>query len=156
MTLQRFVSDLEEGDVFVPVRYTLSSFVIREYCHGNAEDYPGVHGPTAQTGGVQVAAPTLSHIEKIRLYKHNCPGGQGPKARIHVEYFATHFAPIPAGTELITSGRVARRYLKRGRTYMEIHIEVRSALTDELYTRYVDTTILAYEKSDENPENANV
>ena len=156
MTLQRYVSDLEEGDVFVPVRYILSSFVIREYCHGNAEDYAGFHGPTAETGGVQVATPTLAHIEKIRLYKHNCPGGQGPKARSHVEFFSTQFAPIPAGTELITSGEVARRYTKRGRTYMEIRIEVRSALTDELYTRYVDTTILAYEKSDENPENAHV
>lgn len=149
MAIGRYTSDLAEGDVFEPVRYVLSDFVIREYCHGNEETWEGFHGPTVETSGVQVAAPTLAHIEKIRLFKKNCPGGPGPTARIHYEYSAKHFAAIPANTKLVTTGRVARRYVKRGRTYIEIHIEVRSAETDELFTRYVDTALVGYEKQKE-------
>lgn len=147
--LHRSTAELEEGDEFEPVRYVLSDFVIREYCHGNEESWEGFHGPAPETDGLQVAAPTLAHIEKIRLFKHNCPEGPGATARIHYEYFATHLAAIPANTELLTSGRVAKRYVKRGRTYLEIHVEVCNAESGELYTRYVDTALIGYQQQEE-------
>jgi hypothetical protein len=35
VALGRYVSDLEPGDVIGPVEYTMSRFVVREYCHAN-------------------------------------------------------------------------------------------------------------------------
>jgi hypothetical protein len=145
--LHRYVSDLETDDVFEPVVYVLSPFVIREYCHGVDEMFEGFHAPSADTGGAQMAIPTLTHIEKIRLLKKNCPDGPGPHARIHFEYDATHHAAIPAGTEIVASGRVVSRYLKRGRAYLDIEIEVRSSSTGELFTTYRDTSVLTYEQA---------
>ena len=33
MSTGRYVSDLDRGDVLGPVEYSLSPFVVREYCH---------------------------------------------------------------------------------------------------------------------------
>lgn len=143
--LDRYVSDLVAGDVFRPVTYVMSPFVIREYCHGVEESWEGFHAPWSGSGGVQVAAPTLAHIEKQRLLKLNCPGGPGPHARIHFEYHAVHHNAIPAGTELVTSGEVVDRYEKKGREYLCLSIEVKTVATDELMTSYQDRAILSYQ-----------
>jgi len=127
----------------------MSPFVIREYCHGVEETWEGFHSPSPESNGIQVAAPTLAHIEKIRLFKKNCPGGAGPSARIHFEYHARHYEAIPAGTVIETSGRVTDRKVKRGREYMHIEIEVRSQLTGQLLSSYRDIAILSYERKDE-------
>jgi len=143
MALHGYVSDLEEGDVLEPVEYVMTPFVIREYCHGVDEDWERFHAPGSD-GEPQVASPTLAHIEKIRLFKHNCPKGPGPSARIHLRYHARHHAPIPAGAALITSGYVSGRTVKRGRERIDIDLEVRDRSTGELYTSYRDTAILDF------------
>lgn len=144
--LNRYVSDLQVGDVFEPVTYVMAPFVIREYCHGVEERWARFHGDHNGDGDVQVAAPTLAHIEKQRLLKKNCPGGPGPHARIHFEYHAKHFQAIPAGTTLITSGEVTDRSMKNGREYLSISIEVRSAESDDLFTQYRDRAVLSYQQ----------
>ena len=35
MALGRYTTDLEPGDVLGPLEYTMSKFVVREYCHAN-------------------------------------------------------------------------------------------------------------------------
>lgn len=142
MTLQQHVSDLDEGDVFEPVRYVMTPFIAREYCHGVEETSEALESSLAE--GVQYAPPTLVHITKIRLLKHNCPLGPGPTARIHYEYHAKHHAPIEVGMELVSTGRVSRKFEKRGREYIELEIELRSAADDELLTSYRDTSVLSY------------
>lgn len=142
--LDRYVSDLVTGDEFRPVKYVMTPFIVREYCHGVEEDWEGFHAPEAGSGGVQVAAPTLAHIEKQRLLKLNCPGGPGPHARIHFEYHAVHHNAIPVGSELVTSGQVVDRYEKNGREYLCLSIEVRTSSTGELMTHYRDRAVLNY------------
>lgn len=147
MTVGRYVSDLEKGDVLEPVEYVLSPFIGREYAHGVEESAEVFQGDTEETR--QLAPPTLIHIDKIRLLKRNCPLGRGPHARIHYEYSATHHAPIHVGERLVALGTVTDRYEKRGRDYLEISIELRRKKDNELLTSYLDTAVLSYESKGE-------
>jgi hypothetical protein len=150
MSLGRYASDLEEGDVFEPVVYTMTPFMVREYCHGTGVHAESFQGPSADGSVPQRVPPTLVHLDKIRLLYHNCPEGAGPDARIHYQYQATHHQPVPVGERLRASGKVSRRYEKRGREYLELQIELRSDDTGELFTTYVDTAILGYKKKEES------
>ena len=110
MAIGRFVTDLDRGDVMGPVDYTMSRFVVREYCHAvemHQACFQGIDG--------QIAPPTLVHLDKLRLYKHACPAGTGPTARVHIEYDATIHAAVPVGVPLRVKGTVTERYVKRGR-----------------------------------------
>ena len=78
MAIGRFVTDLDQGDVLGPVDYVMSRFVVREYCHSVE-----MHQPCFQGVEGQIAPPTLVHLDKLRLYKHACPAGTGPTARVH-------------------------------------------------------------------------
>src|SRR5258707_4408090 len=80
----QYTSDLERGDVLGPVEYTLSPFVVREYCHAVE-----LHQDCFQRAHGAIMPPTLIHLDKLRLYRHACPRGTGPHARVHVEYEAT-------------------------------------------------------------------
>lgn len=98
----RFTSDLDQGDVLGPVDYVMSKFVVREYCHSIE-----MHQPCFQGRVIPFAPPTLVHLNKLRLYRHACPGGTGPRARIHIEYDATIHAAVPVGVPLRVQGTVA-------------------------------------------------
>ena len=150
--LGRYVSDLEEGERLEPVRYVMSPFVVREYCHGIDEDAALFDSDLTSPTGRQQAPPTLVHIDKIRLIKHNCPEGPGPNARIHFEFSSQQHEPIPVGEELVASGIVSRRYEKRGREYLEMEIEMRTAAQDRLLVSYRDTAILSYAPSEGTDE----
>jgi len=141
MTTGRFVSDLEAGDVLEPVTYVMTPFIAREYAHSVEEQSPILQGDLPDE---QLAAPTLVHIDKIRLLKRNCPAGRGPHARIHYEYDATHHDVVPVGERVVASGVVAERYEKRGREYIRIEIELRSAIDGRLLTSYRDTAVLSF------------
>jgi hypothetical protein len=143
MALDGYVSDLESEDRLRPVRYTMSPFVVREYCHGVGEFREEFHAKT-EAVGEQLAPPTLVHIDKIRLIHRNCPLGPGPNARIHFQFQSKHHRPIPVGKDLEASGIVSGRYEKKGRLYLDIDIELRMADTNELIMEYRDTAILSY------------
>lgn len=142
MSLGRYVSDLEEGDVLNPVEYVMTPFIVREYCHGVDESREEFHRSIGDQP--QLVPPTLSHIDKIRLMHANCPGGAGPNARIHYEYSTRQHALTPVGETLVASAVVSRRYEKRGRTYLEMQIEVKVKATGQLLVTYTDTAILSY------------
>jgi hypothetical protein len=139
MATGKTVADLDVGDVLGPVAYTLSPFVVREYCHAvelNQDFFQGVDG--------QVMPPTLIHLDKLRLYRHACPGGTGPTARIHFEYDAEVFDEVRVGDRLVVSGKVTQRFIRNGRDYMVLEMELKRAGTGELVIRYRDRVILAY------------
>ncbi|MGP3536049.1 hypothetical protein ACTU3I_14720 [Microbacterium sp. RD1] len=140
MTLGRYTSDLEVGDRLEPVRYVMTPFVVREYCHGMDEFDERFHSATDE--GAQLAPPTLAHIDKIRLYQHNCPGGSGPDARIHYRFRTRHHRPVPVGAELEARGEVIAKEERRGRLHMDMAITVHVAETGELVTEAWDTVIL--------------
>lgn len=139
MAIGRYTTDLDTGDVLGPVEYTMSKFVVREYCHANE-----LHHSCYQGAEVRFAPPTLVHLDKLKLYKHSCPAGTGPSARIHYQYDATIEEAIPVGEPLRVSGLVTDRYQKRGRTYVETRIDLRSAVDDRLLVTYRDTIIVSY------------
>lgn len=139
MSTGRYVSDLDRGDVLGPVEYSLSPFVVREYCHAVE-----LHQEYFQGSVDQIAPPTMIHLEKLRLYRHACPAGTGPTARVHIEYDATFHEAVRVGETLRVQGRVSERYTKRGRDYVQLDIELRAASDNRLLMSYRDTVILAY------------
>lgn len=145
MSIGRYVSDLEAGDALEPVRYTMTPFVVREYCHGVDEPAEEFH---SDLHGAQLVPPPLTHIDKIRLYKHNCPEGAGPDARIHFRFHTRHHRPIPVGVELEVSGAVVSKEQRRGRTHMKMALRVSVAETGELVTEAWDTAVLSFRKAD--------
>jgi hypothetical protein len=140
-----YVSELEAGDSIGPIEYTMSRFVVREYAHANELHHDFLQGVEGQ-----IAPPTLIHLDKLRLYRHGCPLGTGPSARIHYEFDATIHGEVRPGDRLSVSGRVSERYTKRGRDYVVMDIELRSAEDGRLLVEYRDTTIMAYRTSRED------
>ena len=139
MATGKMVTDLDVGDVLGPVEYTLSPFVVREYCHAvelHHDLFQGVEG--------QIMPPTLIHLDKLRLYRHACPLGTGPTARIHFEYDAEIFAPVYVGDRLSVQGLIRDRYTRNGREYVVLEMELKRVETGELLIRYTDRVILAY------------
>lgn len=139
MAVGRFVSDLEPGDVLGPLEYVTSPFVVREYCHSVE-----LHHDFFQRAGEQHVPPMLVHLDKLRLYRHACPAGTGPHARIHYEFDATFKEAAKVGEKLRLEGRVTERYTKRGREYMVMEIELRAVDDGRLLVSYRDTAVLAY------------
>lgn len=139
MAIGGLVTELDVGDVLGPVEYTLSPFVVREYCHAVE-----LHHDCFQGADGLVMPPTLVHLDKLRLYAHACPEGTGPTARIHFEYDAEVFAPVRVGDRLAVSGEVKERFTKKGREYVLMEILLKRADSGELLIRYRDTVILAY------------
>ena len=96
----------------------------------------------------------MIHVDKMRLLEANCSkerrmsGVQAPDARIHYEYHARHHSAAYVGERVIVSGRIADRYEKRGRTYIEYAIEVRTS-DGRLVTTYTDRTLLKYRRAGE-------
>ena len=139
VTVGRFTSDLDLGDVLGPVDYVMSKFVVREYCHAVE-----MHQPCFQGRDIPFAPPTLVHLNKLRLYRHACPAGTGPSARIHIEYDATIHAGVAVGVPLRVRGTVAERTVKRGREYVIILIDLCTASEGRLLIEYRDTVSIAY------------
>jgi hypothetical protein len=134
-----YTSDLERGDVLGPCEYTLSPFVVREYSHAVE-----LHHDIFQRAKGGFMPPTLIHLDKLRLYRHACPKGTGPHARVHVEYDATFHHPVPVGEKLRVGGVVSERYEKRGREYVLIDMELHRVSDGTLLISYRDTVIISY------------
>ena len=139
VAIGKCVSDLEQGDVLGPVEYTISRFVVREYAHAVE-----LHQDCFQHPDGEIAPPTMVHLDKLRLYRHACPGGTGPHARIHIEYDATIHHEVPAGERLRVDGIVTECSRRRGRDYMHMEIRMRRASDGLLLITYHDTVILSY------------
>ena len=140
MAVGRYTTDLEKGDVLGPIEYSMSKFVVREYCHANE-----LHQACYQGVDPAFAPPTLVHLDKLKLYKLACPAGTGPTARIHYQYDATLHAPIPVGVKLRVTGKVAERFEKRGRTHVVMEIDMRTAADNRPLVTYRDTIIVSYQ-----------
>jgi hypothetical protein len=142
VTVGRYTSDLDRGDILGPVEYTLSPFVVREYCHAvelHQDYFQGTKDP--------IMPPTLIHLDKLRLYRHACPLGTGPHARVHIEYDATFHEEVRVGDRLRVGGKVSDRYEKRGRDYVHIDMELHRVSDNKLLISYRDTVILSYSGS---------
>ncbi len=143
-----YISDLEKGDVFTPVEYVLTPYMCSVYADGVQEPCEWFHSALSPAGR-QIRPPTMIHADKMHLLETNClkerrvAGDMGPAARIHYEYHARHHSPAFVGERLIVSGQITDKYEKRGRTYIQYEMEVRTA-DGRLVTTYTDQTLLKY------------
>lgn len=142
MAVGRYVSDLEAGDRLGPVEYVMTPFIVREYAHAVELNHEWFHGASSLG---HFAPPTILHSDKLRLFAAACPGGDGPHARLHYEFDATWYEPIPAGTRIRTAGSVVGREIKKGRTFLSVDFELRSATDGRLFVKYRDKALLAYQ-----------
>ncbi len=140
MATGRYTTDLDKGDVLGPVDYTMSRFVVREYCHANE-----LHQDCYQGLAPAFAPPTLVHLDKLKLYKVACPAGTGPSARIHYEFDAEIHAPIPVGVPLRVAGTVVDRFERRGRQHVVTEIVLRNAQDQTALVTYRDTIIVSFQ-----------
>ena len=83
-------------------------------------------------------------MDKLRFYHQSCPGGSGPNARIHYEFDASWSGRVDVGDRLTATGRVARRFTRRDREYLEVELELHSAASGKTVVKYRDTTVLSY------------
>jgi hypothetical protein len=156
-----YISDLEAGDVFEPVQYTLTPFAATAYAIGNEETLEWFHSSDSPWDR-QVRPPTMIHSDKMRLLEANCTKERriaamaadsdeavtlDSDARIHFEYHAKHHSPAFVGEELVVSGQIKDRYEKRGRTYLQYELQVHTA-EGRLVTTYLDRTVLKYRKAE--------
>jgi hypothetical protein len=88
----------------------------------------------------------LIHLDKLRLYNRYCPEGAGPHARVHYEFDARFHDVVKVGEPLRVQGVVSERYVKRGREYVKLDMELRAAADGRLLISYTDTVLLSYEK----------
>ncbi len=152
--LGKTIADLEPGDEFKPVRYVLTSFMCSEYAHG-AEDETECYYSGAGHFGRQIRPPTMVHTDKMRLLEANCDeerrlaGIRTDDARIHYEYEATQHSPAYVGEEIVVTGRIADKYIRREREFLHYEIEVSTA-DGRLVTTYKDRTLLRYRKTEES------
>lgn len=151
--LGKTIADLEVGDVFEPVRYVLTSFMCAEYAHA-VEDPTECYYAETPDFGRQIRPPTMIHSDKMRLLEANCAaerrmaGIRTGDARIHYEYDAVQHGPAYVGEELVLSGRIIDKYVKRGREFLQYEISVETS-DGRLVTTYRDRTLLRYRKADE-------
>jgi hypothetical protein len=144
-----YISDLEAGDEFKPVTYTLTAFMASEYAHSVEETCEWYHSPLSPEGR-QMRPPTMIHVDKMRILEENClkerrvSGEKGPHARVHFEYYARQHSPAYVGETLTVTGKITDKYVKRGRTYIDYYLEVRAG-DGRLVTTYTDKTLLRYE-----------
>lgn len=146
--LGEYISELEAGDEFEPVDYVLTAFMASEYAHGVEENCEWYHSFRTPEGR-QMRSPTMIHVDKMRILEKNClkerrvSGEKGPHARVHYEYYARQHSPAYVGETLTVSGKITDRYVKRGRTYIDYYLEVRTK-EGRLVTTYTDKTLLKY------------
>lgn len=139
MAVGGYTCDLEKGDRLGPIEYTLSKFVVREYCHAVE-----LHHPCFQDDEPLTMPPSLIHLDKLRLYNAACPKGVGPSARIHFQYDCEVFEPVRPGDRVVVEGNVTERYEKKGRDYVVMEMTLKRVSDDALLVRYVDHVILSY------------
>jgi hypothetical protein len=141
MTVGRYVSDLEAGDKLGPIEYVMTPFIVHEYAHAVEFDQEYFFGAAPEG---HFAPPTILHADKLRLFALACPGGDGPHARLHYEYDATWIEPIPVNARIRTEGAVVGREIRKGRTFLSVEFELRSADDNRLFVKYRDSALLAF------------
>jgi hypothetical protein len=145
MALGRYTADLEPGDDLGRLEYVVTPFVVREYCHSVQNDQEILQ---SDAEGPQHWPVPLVHIDKLRLFARECPGGSGPTARIHYEFRATWSEPIKVGDKVVAVGRVTDRYTRKGRDYVVVEIKLCSAEDGRELVRYQDTALVSYRQTE--------
>jgi hypothetical protein len=122
-------SDLAPGDPLAPLRVTVSAAANERYWRA-----AGVDHDVLAAGALY--PPIAANLTVL------CFGQLCPDAVIQTRQTLRCHRRADAGVELVTSGRVARRYEKRGRVYVDVETTVATAdaVAEPLWTSEVSFT----------------
>lgn len=125
----RTFSDLAPGTVLGPLRLTVSAAANERYWRA-----AGVDHPTLAAGALY--PPIAANLTVL------CFAQVFPDAVIQTRQHLRCHRRVTAGVELVTNGRVARRYEKRGRSYVDVEttIVAADAPDDPVWTSEVSFT----------------
>ncbi len=104
-------SDLTPGTALPPLRLTVSAAANERYWQA-----AGAAHPLLAAGALY--PPIAANLTVL------CFAGLCPDAMIQTRQTLRCHRRIDAGTELVTTGRIARRYEKRGRVYVDVETTV--------------------------------
>ena len=145
-----YIHDLDKGDVFKPVSYVLTAFMVSEYAHSLEQNHEFFHSALGP-GGRQVRPPTMIHADKMRILEENCTkerriaGQAAPDWRVHYEYHAKHHGIAYVGDTITVSGRIVDKFIRNGRPFLHYYLEARTG-DGRLITTYNDRTCLRYKR----------
>jgi len=122
-------SELPPGTVLGPLRLTVSAAANERYWRA-----AGVDHPTLAAGALY--PPIAANLTVL------CFAQVFPDAVIQTRQHLRCHRRVTAGDELVTTGRVARRYEKRGRSYVDVEttIVTADAPDDPVWTSEVSFT----------------
>jgi len=125
----RTFSELAPGTVLGPLRLTVSLAANERYWRA-----AGVDHPTLAAGALY--PPIAANLTVL------CFAQVFPDAVIQTRQHLRCHRRVTAGVELVTAGRVARRYEKRGRSYVDVEttIVTADAPDDPVWTSEVSFT----------------
>ncbi len=121
-----------------PVRYVAGDAAIKAYCYAVDCDDPWYFRPSAPFGE-RIAPSAMVLKELMWLYQT-----QYDRARVrgfHQHEDFTFHAPVPAGAELVLTGRNTEKFTKRGKGYLRHVSEARDS-RGRLYVSQVNTEII--------------
>ncbi|HEV7526616.1 MAG TPA: hypothetical protein VGP92_16730 [Acidimicrobiia bacterium] len=107
-------ADMAAGTVLGPLLLTVSAAANERYWRA-----AGVDHPTLRAGALY---PPIAANLTVLCFTQVCP-----EAMIQTRQVLRCHRRVDAGVELVTTGRVTRRYEKRGRTYVEVETTVVTA-----------------------------
>jgi hypothetical protein len=125
----RTFSELAPGTVLGPLRLMVSAAANERYWRA-----AGVDHPTLAAGALY--PPIAANLTVL------CFAQVFPDAVIQTRQHLRCHRRVTAGVELVTTGRVARRYEKRGRSYVDVEttIVAADAPDDPVWTSEVSFT----------------
>ena len=122
-----------EGMNLGPIFYTIKSEQIEAFARGTGNTnllYSGEH---------PIAPPTMRLQDYALLIAAHFYGGSGG---VHAKHWNEFHAPMHAGQNVRSEGRITRVEHKRGKFYFELEYESYDATTGELLMRQAITSVL--------------
>lgn len=120
------------------VRYVADDRAIKAYCYAVDCHDPWYFGPTERFGP-RLAPSAMVLKELMWLYQT-----QYDRSRVrgfHQHEDVVFHAPVPAGTELILTGRNSEKFTKRGKGYFR-HVSEARGRDGRLYVSQVNTEVI--------------
>ncbi|MFC1990745.1 hypothetical protein ACFLU9_01165 [Chloroflexota bacterium] len=107
-------------------------------------------GPGESPFGGAIAPPLLLGYWAFWFYGIWAGGRGGAPDGVAVSFDSQIIEPCPLGTLVRYRGRLAKKYIKRGRQYVRIEITVEDAETGKLLFKHAQETLAKYAKVEEN------
>ena len=107
-------SEMVAGTVLGPLHLTVSAAANERYWRAAGVDHPAL--------AAGALYPPIAANLTVLCFAQVCPD-----AMIQTRQGLRCHRRVEAGTELVTTGRIARRYDKRGRTYVDVETSVTTA-----------------------------